>query len=197
MYLNRLSNPSKKASAEVLGQCEVDVLKYMEHRLLFLRRMISWTLVSDLDITINTIVQLQQQEVCLIPRGIRAIIGRSAEELAQCVLGDQVSGASLVVPEVFLALRMELRSWSKLVWSFETWEQHLDRSADVLGRPEPDVLKYLEHRLLFVRYSLLIGWSQETGKKKTVLWFVHQGKDLYSKCIHEHQMASLARAGLG
>ena len=52
----------------------------------------------------------------------------------------------------------------KLIWSPEAWEQLLGRSPEELAQCEPEVLKYMEHRLLFLRYSLLFGWSQDTGK---------------------------------
>lgn len=52
----------------------------------------------------------------------------------------------------------------KLIWSSTAWEQLLGRTAEELALQDTDVLKYMEHRLLFLRFSLLFGWSQEVGK---------------------------------
>ena len=52
----------------------------------------------------------------------------------------------------------------KLIWSPTAWEQLLGRSAEELAQCEPVLLKYMEHRLLFLRFSLLFGWSQDVGK---------------------------------
>ncbi|KAL8794224.1 MAG: hypothetical protein Q9195_003178 [Heterodermia aff. obscurata] len=52
----------------------------------------------------------------------------------------------------------------KLIWSKTAWEQLLGRNAEELAECNTNVLKYMEHRLLFLRFSLLFGWSQEIGR---------------------------------
>jgi hypothetical protein len=51
-----------------------------------------------------------------------------------------------------------------LVWSDAAWEQLLGRTAEELTQASKEVLGYLEHRLLFLRVTLLFGWSEELGK---------------------------------
>ncbi|KAL2357179.1 hypothetical protein BJ546DRAFT_1024446 [Cryomyces antarcticus] len=52
----------------------------------------------------------------------------------------------------------------KLVFSDKAWEQLLGRTAEELVESSANVLEYLEHRLLFLRTTLVFGWSEETGK---------------------------------
>lgn len=51
-----------------------------------------------------------------------------------------------------------------LVWSDAAWEELLGRTAEDLAQASKEVLAYLEHRLLFLRVTLLFGWSEELGK---------------------------------
>ncbi|KAL6715433.1 hypothetical protein ACLMJK_006394 [Lecanora helva] len=55
---------------------------------------------------------------------------------------------------------------SKLIWSDEAWEQLLGRNAEELAvtTSNTNLLKYLDHRLLFLRLAILFGWSHEVGK---------------------------------
>ena len=52
----------------------------------------------------------------------------------------------------------------KLVWYTEAWEQLLGHTAEELVLSSTQLLKYLEHRLLFLRVTLMFGWSEEVGK---------------------------------
>ena len=52
----------------------------------------------------------------------------------------------------------------KLLWSDEAWQQLLGRTTEQLAAASSQVLKYLEHRLLFLRVHLMFGWSEEAGK---------------------------------
>lgn len=52
----------------------------------------------------------------------------------------------------------------KLIWAPAAWEELLGRTAEEFGECNTTVLKYLEHRLLFLRYNLFVGWSEEVGK---------------------------------
>ncbi|MCJ1298884.1 hypothetical protein MMC08_001675 [Hypocenomyce scalaris] len=52
----------------------------------------------------------------------------------------------------------------KLIWSPEAWEQLLGRTASEFVRASTDVLKYLEHRMLFMRVTVMFGWSEEVGR---------------------------------
>ena len=52
----------------------------------------------------------------------------------------------------------------KLVWSPDAWEQLLGRTVEELVAASAQVLGYLEHRLLFLRVTLMFGWSEEVGK---------------------------------
>ena len=52
----------------------------------------------------------------------------------------------------------------KLIWSPEAWEQLLGRTASEFVSASTDVLKYLEHRMLFMRVTVMFGWSEEVGK---------------------------------
>lgn len=54
----------------------------------------------------------------------------------------------------------------KLIWSDEAWEQLLGRNAQELAAATGNVqlLKYLENRLLFLKLSVMFGWSEEVGK---------------------------------
>ena len=52
----------------------------------------------------------------------------------------------------------------KLVWSAEAWERLLGRTSEELVKSSPQLLKYLEHRLVYLRVTLLFGWSEEVGK---------------------------------
>ena len=51
-----------------------------------------------------------------------------------------------------------------LVWSDAAWEQLLGRTAEDLTQASKELLAYLEHRLLFLRVTLLFGWSEELRK---------------------------------
>ena len=52
----------------------------------------------------------------------------------------------------------------KLVWSDEAWEQLLGRNAEGLVGASQALLKYLEHRLLFLKLAVMFGWSEDVGK---------------------------------
>lgn len=52
----------------------------------------------------------------------------------------------------------------KLIWRRQAMEQLLGRSAMDLSTSSPALLKYLEQRLLFLRLTVLFGWSEEAGK---------------------------------
>ena len=49
----------------------------------------------------------------------------------------------------------------KLTFSPVAWEQLLGRTVEELINSSVEVLKYLEHRLLFLRVTLLVGWTAE------------------------------------
>jgi len=51
-----------------------------------------------------------------------------------------------------------------LVWSSDAWEQLLGRTEEDLVASSTQVLKYLEQRLLFLRMTLMFGWSEDVGK---------------------------------
>ena len=55
---------------------------------------------------------------------------------------------------------------SKLIWSPTAWTQLLGRSAEDLAKAAENVvlIKYLEHRLLFLKIALLFGWSGDVGR---------------------------------
>ncbi|KAL9585985.1 MAG: hypothetical protein Q9212_001204 [Teloschistes hypoglaucus] len=55
-------------------------------------------------------------------------------------------------------------SSGKLVLSTEAWEQLLGRRAGQLARADAQELKYLESRILFLRLTLLFGWSPRVGR---------------------------------
>lgn len=52
----------------------------------------------------------------------------------------------------------------KLIWRPQAMEQLLGRTAMELSMSSPALLKYLEQRLLFLRLSVLFGWSEQVGK---------------------------------
>ena len=52
----------------------------------------------------------------------------------------------------------------KLIWSNEAWEQLLGRNAEGLAGSSVRLLKYLEHRLLFLKLAVMFGWSEDVGK---------------------------------
>ncbi|KAI4238006.1 MAG: hypothetical protein L6R40_005817 [Gallowayella cf. fulva] len=52
----------------------------------------------------------------------------------------------------------------KLVLSTIAWEQLLGRTAEELARCDSLSLKYLENRLLFLRLTLVVGWSEKVGR---------------------------------
>lgn len=51
-----------------------------------------------------------------------------------------------------------------LVWSDTAWGELLGRTAEDLVQASKELLAYLEHRLLFLRVTLLFGWSKELRK---------------------------------
>ena len=53
---------------------------------------------------------------------------------------------------------------TKLVWSDDAWEQLLGRDAEGLAGSSLVLLKYLENRLLFLKFAILFGWSEDVGK---------------------------------
>jgi hypothetical protein len=46
----------------------------------------------------------------------------------------------------------------KLVFSTKAWEQLLGRTPEQFAQAEIELLRYLETRLLFLRYNLGFGW---------------------------------------
>ncbi|MCJ1398080.1 hypothetical protein MMC11_001277 [Xylographa trunciseda] len=52
----------------------------------------------------------------------------------------------------------------KLIWSDHAWELLLGRTVEQLVGSSTPALKYLEHRMLFLRTTLLFGWSAEVGR---------------------------------
>lgn len=52
----------------------------------------------------------------------------------------------------------------KLIWSDEAWEQLLGRNAEGLAGSSVRLLKYLENRLLFLKFAVMFGWSEDVGK---------------------------------
>lgn len=55
-------------------------------------------------------------------------------------------------------------SSGKLVFSPNAWEQLLGRTDQELAETTSDVLKALEHRILFLRLTLMFGWSDKVGR---------------------------------
>lgn len=52
----------------------------------------------------------------------------------------------------------------KLIWSERAWGQLLGRTKEELVACEGDLIAYLEQRMLFLRVTLLFGWSEEVGR---------------------------------
>lgn len=52
----------------------------------------------------------------------------------------------------------------KLIWSPQAWEQLLGRTAAEFVTASTEVLKYLECRMLFMRVTVMFGWSERVGK---------------------------------
>lgn len=52
----------------------------------------------------------------------------------------------------------------KLVWSEGAWWQLLGRTKEELAGSNAELLKYLEHRLLFLKIWIMFGWAPEVGK---------------------------------
>lgn len=52
----------------------------------------------------------------------------------------------------------------KLIWHSHALEQFLGRSPCELAAASSTVLKYLEHRLLFLKVTLMFGWSADVGR---------------------------------
>ncbi len=52
----------------------------------------------------------------------------------------------------------------KLIWHPAAWAQLLGRKGEELASSSTTVLKYLEHRLLFLRVSVFFGWSEDVGR---------------------------------
>lgn len=52
----------------------------------------------------------------------------------------------------------------KLIFSTEAWEQLLGRTAEELAQANTHLLKSLENRTLFLRLTLLFGWSEKVGR---------------------------------
>lgn len=52
----------------------------------------------------------------------------------------------------------------KLVLSDLAWQQLLGRTSSELVDSSTELLRYLEHRLLFLRVTFVFGWSEEVGK---------------------------------
>ena len=52
----------------------------------------------------------------------------------------------------------------KLVWSTAAWERLLGRTPEELVKSSAQLLRYLEYRLVYLRVTLLFGWSEELGK---------------------------------
>ena len=52
----------------------------------------------------------------------------------------------------------------KLIWSDDAWWQLLGRTKEELAGSSTELLKYLEHRLLFLRIVVMFGWAPQVGK---------------------------------
>ena len=62
-------------------------------------------------------------------------------------------------------------SSGKLIFSAQAWEQLLGRTAKELSESTRKHLKEVEGRLLFLRLTLLFGWSEKVGRLCVVrLW---------------------------
>lgn len=49
----------------------------------------------------------------------------------------------------------------KLIWSDTAWEQLLGRTAEELANSSPELLRYMEKRLQWLRVTLVVGWPGE------------------------------------
>lgn len=52
----------------------------------------------------------------------------------------------------------------KLLWSAAAWEQLFGRTVEQLLASDVDTIRYMEQRMLFLRLTLVVGWSAEVGK---------------------------------
>lgn len=52
----------------------------------------------------------------------------------------------------------------RLLWSDDAWWQLLGRTKEELVSSSEELLKYLEHRLLFLKVWVMFGWAPEIGK---------------------------------
>ncbi|KAI9715372.1 MAG: hypothetical protein M1812_006017 [Candelaria pacifica] len=115
-------------------------------------------------ITEFQIVLLHQRSMMMCTEccGVPLFANTIAAKCKQC--GQEVALA--INPKIVGSIIDETGciSAGKLVWSDEAWEQLLGRTAQQLVEATPPLLKYLEHRLLFLRYTLVFGWSEDVGK---------------------------------
>ena len=51
-----------------------------------------------------------------------------------------------------------------LIWSDEAWKQLLGCTAEEFGAYDVQNLRTIEQRMLYLRLTLLIGWSAEVEK---------------------------------
>lgn len=49
----------------------------------------------------------------------------------------------------------------KLTWSQTGWEQLLGRTAEEFANGSPELLRYMEKRLQWLRLTLVVGWPGE------------------------------------
>ena len=52
----------------------------------------------------------------------------------------------------------------KAIWSEEAWWQLLGRTPEELVASDKEVLQYLENRILFLRITVMFGWSHKVGR---------------------------------
>ncbi|KAI4253008.1 MAG: hypothetical protein L6R42_007741, partial [Xanthoria sp. 1 TBL-2021] len=69
-------------------------------------------------------------------------------------------------------------SSGKLIFSAEAWEQLLGRSTEELAKCNGPLLKYLENRILFLRLTILFGWSQKSRHQQKWKSKIHRLKAL-------------------
>lgn len=65
-------------------------------------------------------------------------------------------------------------SSGKLILSEAAWEQLLGRTAEQLVQSDVEILRYLEHRLVFLRITMGFALSLDDGVGRLAIWRVSE-----------------------
>ena len=126
-------------------------------------RFIGYLSLTIIDINIFSLHQRERLLCSDCSCGVPLYANSTSTRCKQC---ERESHSLQINPRIMGMLIDETGSITsgRLLWSDDAWWQLLGRTKEELVSSSEELLRYLEHRLLFLKIWVMFGWAPEIGK---------------------------------